>query len=147
MSYRTWTTYGYGIRVDDIFPIARENIWQLLDLAPKTKKKFIDFLLDNNYGDEIEFCDILLDYEDDYGNTGLGALLQEVIWEAENLGLCVCCDYNGIQYLLYTPDYPWNFHKDRDLKEEDVVRAISRCVNSLTNKPVTIDYYECENGG
>ena len=51
MGYRTWTTYGYGIRVDDIFPIARENIWQLLDLAPKTKKKFIDFLLDNNYGD------------------------------------------------------------------------------------------------
>ena len=61
MSYRTWTTYGYGIRVDDIFPIARENIWQLLDLAPKTKKKFIDFLLDNNYGDETELCDILLD--------------------------------------------------------------------------------------
>ena len=147
MSYRTWTTYGYGIRVDDIAPIAGKNIWRLLDLAPKTKKKFTDFLLDNNYGDEIELYDILLDYEDDYGNTGLGVLLQEVILEAENLELCVCCDYDDVQYLLYTPDYPCNFHKDKDLKEADVVRAISKCVNTLTNNPATIDYYECENGG
>ena len=147
MSYRTWTTYGYGIRVDDIFPIAGKNIWHLLDLAPKTKKKFTDFLLDNSYGDEIELYDILFNYDDDYGNKGICVLLQEVIGEADNLDLCICRDYYNVQYLLYTPDYPWHFHKDKDLKEEDVVRAISKCINALTNKLVTIDYYECENGG
>lgn len=149
MSYKTWITYGYGIRVNDIFPITGENIWKLLDFAPKTKKRFMDFLLDNEYGDEIELCHILSDYEDDYGNTGLGVLLQEVIWEAENLDLCACCDYYNVHYLLYTPDYPWHLYKDQavKVKEEDIDKIIGKYVCILTNNPVIVDYYECENGG
>lgn len=144
MSNKVYTIYGYGICVDDIFPIVGENIWQLLDLAPKTKKKFTDFLLDNNYGDEIELCHILLDYENEFAETGLGVLLQEAILEGENLNLFVGSDYDGVQYLLFTPDYPWRCKDNKNLKEEDIVAVIGRYVRTLTDKPIDIDYYEFE---
>ena len=53
MSYRHGLL-TLGIRVDDMLPRKR-NICAFLIWLPRNKKKFTDFLLDNNYGDEMNF--------------------------------------------------------------------------------------------
>ena len=70
------------------------------------------------------------------------------IFEAEGIELTACENYDGDEYLLYCPDYPWNQAKHKQLgSEEDVVQLFQKYVPILTDEPITVEYRSVENGG
>lgn len=159
MSYKTWHEYGYGIVVDDVRESADQNftvekLLNFIHCAPKLEERYLKWLhanYDSEVTDEL-YEDIgvneLLEYEGDCCYCGLAPIMREVILENEGIDLYVCDDFDGVQYLLYLPSYPW-FIKDaeKNLAEEDITEIFRKYVSMLTDKPVNIDYLECQNGG
>ena len=152
MSYHTWTTYGFGFCVDDIYTdisLTLEKVLNLAKMEPSVYKIVSEYLDDiceseNITRDELDVDD-LDDLEGDYCERGLAFILYNVITE---IPIVFADDYNGDQYILYTPSYPWNLQKgEKELNEEDVVKIFSKYINILTDKPIEIDYQSVENGG
>ena len=145
MSYQTWHTYGYGICVSDIKNITVERIQTLLSCAPNYQQCVQEWLSD---------CEIYaptvsdyLDFDQDF-HLGLATLLQEVLQEAEDIRFVACDSFDGRDYLLLCPYYPWHIgDKERALTEERVSAILNKYVTLLTDTPEEIDYQSVENGG
>ncbi|WP_300783022.1 hypothetical protein [uncultured Acetatifactor sp.] len=145
MSYSTWHTYGYGICVSDIREPSVERLQNLLAMAPVLQGAIREWLA---------LCGISEpDYEDYMGfdqdyRLGLATILKEVILEAENVELEACDSFEGKDYLLFCPNYPWNWKNQRQLKTEaDVADIFKKYIPVLTDEPIDIDYQSVENGG
>ena len=148
MSYRTWTTYGIGFCVDDI-DTNSERLLQLAALKPDVLKDVREYL--NSIFNGKEYVDEDLTMEDfdelegDYCERGVTYVLYKVI---DEIRVTFADDYNGTQYILYCPHYPWNMsEKEKDLKYEDIVNIFTKYIKILTDEPIEIDHQSVENGG
>jgi len=145
MSYVSWHTYGYGICVSDIPDCTMERLQNLLSLAPEFQRKVQSWL---------EECEIAeptvedyLEFDQDF-RLGLATILKEVILEAEGIELVACDSYDGMDYLLYCPSYPWYQKSRKQLQTEEKAEALFRkYVSVLTDEEIVIDYQSVENGG
>lgn len=163
MSYNTWTVDGYGICADDI-KSTKERVLRLVALSEQVEESVIDLLREILYermGDAADSWEKeklykkaalkdVLEFEDDSGNIGIAALLHAVIEEKEDVCLVACYDFEGKQYLLFTPVYPWSQQSEGEKKiktENDVDEIIRRYVSILTDKPLEITYHSVPNGG
>ena len=152
MSFHTWSTNGFGICVDDILEKTSLNLQKFLDIAAmepsvlKIVEQYIDEICEEDKISrddfEIEWFDEL---EGDYGERGLAFILYNVIKE---IPVVYADGFNGDQYILYCPSYPWTMHdNERELSEEDVTKIFKKYVSILTDIPIEVDYYSVENGG
>ncbi len=144
MGYRTYHNYGYGILVDAI-KTTPERMENLLALAPNYRKQIHDWF---------EECEITEPTMHDYREfdqehyLGLATILKEVIWEAEGIELLACDNFDGMDYLIYEPSYPWQIsEKSMTLTEEKLADLFRKYVNILTDTPIVLDYQEVGNGG
>ena len=145
MSYVSWHTYGYGICVSDITDCTVERLQNLLSLAPEFQQEVQSWL---------EGCEITepavedyLEFDQDF-RLGLAAILKEVIQETEGVELVACDSYDGMDYLLYCPGYPWRQKDQKQLQtEEEAEELFRKYVSVLTDGEIVIDYQAVENGG
>ena len=145
MSYTSWHTYGYGICVSDIREPSVERIQNLLAMASVLQKNIREWLDECGISDPD--YDDYMEYDQDFG-LGLATILKEVILEAENIRLEACDSFEGKDYLLFCPDYPWNQTGQKQLKTEaDVADIFQKYIPVLTDEPIDIDYQSVENGG
>lgn len=164
MSYETWEDSGYGIISSEI-KTTPERIKNLLDLAPKYKKKLEDYLkelevpLEEFYENPESVWDELSgEYPDDgYGNSYNMSLvtvfLKNVILEKENIFLSSFDDFDEEEYLMLLPFYPWS---DRTPEEKALTKEkfdkifhkyISVIAENAGSSVLNMDYYTCKNGG
>ena len=147
MSYRAWHTYGYGICVDNIETTA-EKLLKLASMKGnvlKEVREYLDKIYPNGYKDEDLTLEDFDELEGDYCERGVAFVLYEVINE---ITVDFADDYNGTQYILYLPSYPWRMKEnEKNLTEEDIANVFKKYVNVLTDEPIVIDYYDIENGG
>lgn len=145
MSYQTWHHYGYGINASAIPDSSVGHMNALLEQAPKFKGKVEEWLakheiIEPSYEDYLEYDDVCM--------CGLAAILSEVIEEAEGIVFTACSDFDGDQYLIYQPSYPWNLPEaEAALTEERIDEILTKYVAILTDEPIEIDYQSVENGG
>ena len=150
MSYSAWTTYGYGVCVDDI-KTTPKRLLKLAEYDPKVLEEIRNYLSEvyneRKYDDEELTMDDFDDLEGDYCERGISYVLYNVIKDKE-LKVCFADDYCGTPYILYCPTFPW-YLKDgeKELSEENVKEIFTKYIKILTDEPVTIDYYNVENGG
>ena len=151
MSYKTWNVYGIGVNVSEIETDPHRLI-KLAEESPDVLKDLREYLADKlgeNYKDE----DLTLDDFDEYeGSTFLDSGVTHVLFEVmqDLFGeIFECVDaYNCDSFILYIPSFPWGMTRDeKRLQEGDVIRMFTRCVNILTDEPVTIGYHDVECGG
>jgi hypothetical protein len=148
MSYHTWTTYGIGFCVDDI-DTTPEKLLALAAMKPKVLEDVREYLNDIFDGEEYKDEDLTMEdfdeLEGDYCERGVTYVLYRVI---DEIRVVFADDYNGTQYILYCPHYPWNMNdNEKDLKYEDIVNIFAKYIRMLTDKPVEIDHQSVENGG
>ena len=148
MSYKTWTTYGFGFCVDDI-DTTPKKLLELAALRPKVLEDVREYL--NDYFDGKEYYDDELAMEDfdelegEYCERGVAYVLYQVI---DDIVVEYVDDYNGTPYILYLPSYPWNMKENEyNLTPEKIEEIFDKYINILTDKPVIIDYHSVENGG
>lgn len=148
MSYHTWTTYGIGFCVDDI-ETNPERLLKLAAMKPdvlKDVREYLDSIFDGEeYKDEELTMEDFDDLEGDFCERGVTYVLYKVI---DEIRVVFADDYNGTQYILYCPHYPWNMSdSEKDLKYDDIVNIFTKYIKILTDKPVVIDHQCVENGG
>ena len=145
MSYISWHIYGYGICVSEMEEIPAERIQELLVAAPKFADKINQWLSES--GIEDPGYDDYVDYDQDF-MLGMATILKEVILEAEGIEFTACDDYDGKQYLVYEPSYPWQVtQEETGLTEERIYRMLLKYVHILTDQEPDVDYQTVENGG
>ena len=148
MSYQTWTTYGIGFCVDDI-DTNPEKLLKLAAVKPSILEKVREYLNDIFDGEEYTDEDLTMEdfdeLEGDFCERGVTYVLHEVI---DEIPVIFADDYNGTQYILYCPHYPWNMSdKEKDLRYDDIVNIFTKYIKILTDKSVVIDFQAVENGG
>ena len=117
----------------------------MLEHAPKVKKEIEKRFLEQ--GISKPAADDYLDYDQDYC-LGMGAILKDVIAEAEGIELIACDDLNGHIYLLYPPMYPWSMEDaDRTMTEEKIKSIIGKYLSIITESDFEVDYQSAENCG
>lgn len=144
MSYKTWTTDGFGFCVDDI-NTTPEKLLKLAAMEPSVDKIVKDYIEDLNISiDELTVDDF--DYlEGEYYEHGIAYILYNVISE---IPIVFADDYCGIPYILYCPSYPWSMNeKEHILSQDDVEEIFKKYIKILTDENIIIDYYSVENGG
>lgn len=145
MSYHTWHTYGYGIRTSDITGVTVEKLKNLIHLAPEYEKAIQSWLKDNDITEPT--LDDLYEY-DYYDSYGLAGIIKEVIYECEKIDFTACDDFDGLQYLLIEPIYPWqNQEYELLLSPQKIEEIIKKYIAYITDKDINVDYYEAANGG
>ena len=145
MSYTSWHTYGYGICVSDIREQSLDRLQKLISMAPKFRERIQGWLADCEITNPV--YEDYLEFDQDY-MLGLATILKEVILEAEDVDLVACDSYDGTEYLLYAPEYPWNQKNHRQLMTEEAVEAVfQKYVSILTDETIEIEYQSVENGG
>lgn len=177
MSYTTWITKGYGICVDDIKAecITFGKLATLCKLSPTMYEEFRSGVLeyiendidaDTPYrdlyddegmleaayqkaltdGDVLDFMDLANGM---FGESGLTYYLKRIIEELEGIEIVWADDYDCTNYLLLTPHYPWSniSEKEKNMTEDDATEMFTKYVHIFTDEPVTVDYYNVENGG
>lgn len=155
MSYNTWHDYGYGICTDDLKEdISLVKLMKLVQVAPKLYEKVKKFIDNDCDGQIMETYDLLDTYVKEYGEInygGLAEILYEVIKEVEGIELLVSTDFNGKDYLIYPPIYPWTLakmsDKEKHLTEKDLTEIFSKYLHIVTNEELTVEYQSVENGG
>lgn len=148
MSYQTSIIHGYGICTDHIKIDSIEKLEKLLSFAPETAKEIHEWFEDCEIAEpEVDDYLSFFDYPDT-GCGGLAALMQAVIKEAEDISLVACDDSDCVQYLLFSPRYPWALNeKELQLTEETLRQIFAKHVNILTDQVLPVDYEHVENGG
>lgn len=152
MSYSTWITYGYGVRIDDI-KTTPKRVLELAKLKPKLYENLREYFKDYNMDDitmedfdNLEDHPVFMDSPFTYNIDGVAGIIEEVI--NEELPVVFADNYDGEQYILYCPNYPWNMGEfQKNLTEEKVKDIFNKYVKILTDEPVKVDYYDVENGG
>lgn len=148
MSYNTWTTYGIGFCIDDVETNA-ERLLKLAELKPNVLNEVRKYLDDIFNGKEYKDEDLTIDdfdgLEGDYCERGVAYVLREVI---DEIPVVFADDYNGTQYILYCPHYPWDMSdKEKGLQYDDIVNIFTKYIKILTDKSVEINHQAVENGG
>ena len=145
MSYNSWYTNGYGICVSDLGDPPVERIQDLLAMAPVFQREVQEWLDERGITDPDP--DDYMEFDQDF-MLGFATILKKVILEAENVELEACDSFEGKDYLLFCPNYPWNRTGQKQLKTEtDVADIFKKYIPLLTDKPIDIDYQSVENGG
>lgn len=145
MGFQTWHNYGYGICTSDIAEPSIEQLNALLDCAPEFKEKINGWFAENDIADPT--FDNYMEYDETY-MYGLATLMQEVIDEAEGVTFTACSNFDGDQYLIYQPSYPWNrTDADVGLTQEKIDEILTRYMSILSDESIEIDYQAVENGG
>lgn len=145
MSYTSWHTYGYGVCLSELEEIPAERIQELLAAAPKFADKIKQRLSET--GIEEPGYDDYMEYDQDF-MLGMAAILKEVVLEAEGIEFTACEDYDGKQYLIYEPSYPWQVTQEElGLTEERIYRMLLKYIHMLTDQEMDVDYQSVENGG
>lgn len=148
MSMHTYMTYGCGIRIKEVTPHGEdcvERLKALLSKAPEYQRSIQDWL--NECGVDEPCWDDFMEFDQDY-DLGLATILHEVILEAEGLQFVACSSYEGEQYLLFTPVYPWEIkEKEKDLTEDKIKEILRRYTSLLVDGQINVDYWEAENYG
>ena len=119
----------------------------LNELGRETKniREYLDEVYPNGYKDEDLTLDDFNELEGDYCEKGVAYVLNQII---DDIPIEFAYDYYGVQYILYTPTYPWFMtDTDKTLTKEDVENMFKKYVKILTDKDINIDYYSVENGG
>ena len=144
MGYKSWHNYGYGICVSEIGEVPVERLITLLECAPVFHAEVQNWMQQHDisqptYEDYMEYDQIFM--------LGLASLLSDVIKEAEHIQFTACSDYEGNDYLIYMPSYPWELaESERRLTEDKIVEVLSRYISLLTDKVLDIKYQSVENG-
>ena len=159
MAYQTWINYGYGICVSDLEKeVPANNLMTLIKQAPKLFKKmkkfFEEFCTESELDiSEINSYDILTDFVEngsglDCNYGGLASILHEVIKEKEDIELLVCDDFDGKNYLIYQPEYPWSKRTEAEsqLTEEKLAQLFGKYLHIVTDEEITVDYRSVANG-
>ena len=151
MSYHVWSTNGFGICMDCI-NTTEEKLLQLISMAPSFKDEYTEWAESmNGEGESIEEATLgeLLEWEDDYGYSGLAPIMRAVLEEKENIRFVVAEGFNGAQYLLFEPFYPWSdvSPEESGATEEGVAEILRKFVKVLTDEPIDVEYYSVECGG
>lgn len=145
MSFSTWHNYGYGVCLAGLGFKSVNKMEILLSYAPKVKQRVKEWFV------ECGITEPTMDDYLDYDQTcclGMGALLRDIIAEAEGIELLACNDFDGHIYLLYPPMYPWNTTKtDLEMTEERIRKVITKYLSIVAEKEFDIDYQCAENGG
>ena len=151
MSYCSWTVDGYGICVDDIGAVTEKALCDFIGQVPELDAEIkrwreaepIEYAGDSMVDDIMEYWD------DGLGHTGLAPIIQEVIYQKENIRLVIADDYNGVNYLLFEPFYPWSIvtAEEKNATEDIISKIFLKYVKMLTDKPIQVTYYSVENGG
>lgn len=149
---RRLMTNGYGVCRDDLNGIKARKVFELIKAAPNFEKEFPEFLKESEVVAENITIDDLeeIEIESHYGcHNGIIAILREVIEEAEGIRLVIARNYDGVQYLLFCPVYPWTFLTEAEmgLTEEHMEEIFRKYIGVLTSEPFDIDYYSVKNGG
>lgn len=145
MSYSTWHNYGYGICTSEIKIDSVERIEDLLSHAPKYQKEIHSWFKDCEITEPT--VDDYIEFDQDY-YMGLATILKEVISEAEDIELVACNDFDGIDFLIFEPLYPWQMtEKDLGMTEEKIEQIFDKYASILMDEPITIEYQEVANGG
>lgn len=145
MGYVSWHNYGYGICTDSLDISSVEQITALLDAAPCLKKRMAEWLESEKIQNPT--VEDYLEY-DQAGNYGIATILAEAIQEVEGIIFTACNDYDGKNYLIYQPSYPWYLREnERDITEEQIEQILRKYVSLLVETELDIDYQEVENGG
>ena len=145
MSYQTWHNYGYGICTDVLETADVMRIKALIHCAPMYERQVETLLRERDITDASA---------DDYlelginGCYGIASLMADVIAEAEQLNLMACNNYDGTNYLLYIPSYPWHLTaQECSLTEEKLRQIIEKYAGMLSDEAVEVGYEAVENGG
>ena len=147
MSYHTWHTYGYGVKVDDI-KTTPERLLNLAATKPELLEKVKTYL--SEMLGEYKVAELSLEDFDEFddvicGKSGIGAILFYAIdeFQADYVD-----DFDGNAYVLFPERYPWIMSdKEKALTENDVREIFEKYIKILTDEPVEIDYHSVENGG
>ena len=145
MGFKTWHNYGYGIWVSDIVDVPVERLVHLLEQAPIFHQAVYDWLAEE--GIENPAFEDFTAFDNDY-MLGLSTILSRVIEEAEHISFTACDDFDGNDYLIYMPSYPWELpENERSLTEERIEDILRTYTSILTDDEITICYQSAENGG
>lgn len=155
MSYNTWHDYGYGICTDNLREeVSLDRLMKLVKTAPKLYERVQKYAKGNCRGEIAETCDLLIDFVENYGEIeygGLAEILYEVIKECEGIELLVSEDFEGRNYLIYPPVYPWVLaglsDKEKNLTKESLSEIFSKYLAIVTDENIPIEYQSVENGG
>lgn len=145
MSFYSWHTYGYGVKVSEICEISMSKVVELVQTAPNFAKHFNEWLRDCKIKEPT--LEDLEEFDADYC-LGLVSVLKEVIYEIEKIELTACDDFDGEKYLLFGQTYPWYMTDlEKSLKAEDIQSLMVKYLSKITDETITIEYYDPENGG
>ena len=146
MSYHTWITYGYGVKVDEI-KTTPERLLKLAAEKPELLEKLTEFLNESLEEYEVEKL-TLEDFEDfDTVNysSGTGIVLYEAI---DEFTVEYVDDYDGRTYVVFAQAYPWRMsEQEKALTENNVREVFEKYIKILTDEPVKVDYWIIENRG
>lgn len=148
MSYHTWTTYGFGFCINDI-DTTPEKLLKLAAMKPDVLEDIRKYLNDIFDGEEYKDEDLTMndfdEFEGDYCEWAITYVLRRVI---DDISISFADDYNGAQYILYCPHYPWSMHEsEKNLSEYDVINIFAKYIKVLTDQKIDISYQSVENGG
>ena len=145
MSYHTWYTYGYGICTDKIQISSVESLKKLISFAPNYEINLKKWFAENEIKEPT--IDDYLEYdEEEY--CRLASILKAVILEIEGIEFTACDNFDGENYLVYEPSYPWYMSKkDNMLTEEKVEEILRKYISVITEQVPEIEYQSVGNGG
>ena len=193
MSWTTWSIYGYGIDNTNV-PCTIAKQCFLMAEAPKFLENFLQKYGDeDNVADLMKYCKkhpeasdeeitdkFHLDNDDfhcmlestdtesgDNAFYGIISILAEVIYEKYRIAMTACDDFDGTQYLIYEPRYPWAMTEiDKTMTTDKLYECVAEVLKKITDLPVLnfclsqetlpnpmpkeyicFDSYHAENGG
>lgn len=145
MSFVSWHNYGIGVCTDDIETEDVERLRALLAKAPKLEEKVRQWIASSGIKDPT--WEDYMEYDQDY-YLGLTTILKEVILEAEGIEMTACDNFDGKQFLIYPPKYPWKQNQlEMQLTENALAALFNRYISILTVDPIEVKTREVENGG
>lgn len=145
MSFSSWHTYGYGVKVSELACVSMVKVADLIKTSMELAAEFEKWY--SSFSDEEPTVDDLVDFDCDYG-LGLATVIQQIIFEKEKIELVACSDFDDNTFLLYPQSYPWNMsEQEKSLTEQDIQSLMVKYLSKITDEVITIDYYEPENGG
>lgn len=152
MSYHTWTTYGFGFCVDDIYneSLSVDKILKLAAMEPDVLDDVYDYIDQFCLENEITKYEFTVDdfdeLEGDFCERGIAYILYHVI--KKELPVVFADDFDGVPYILYCPSYPWNLEdKEKNLTKNDIIDIFNKYIKILTDITISIDHQCVQNGG
>lgn len=156
MAYHSFHNYGLGIKTTNI-ETNMHLIACLIDMDGNFKEKVKQAITEHVGSDnwkwdtlsQEDFEDAVRDMDGSNG-TSLAYVMSEVIFANTNIRLLCCIDYEGDEYLLFQPLYPWEMTDERlATTEESVEKLFKEWVSLLTDQgleELEYEYQAAENG-